>query len=347
MEIEIKKCDDPEEWSSNLTEFNYSLFITPPWVESFTNEKQNSVYLELFLHGESIAKISGLSITSKIAFHKKLLFYAGPAIKRNTPVTMIDPCIRALVTFAKINRYCRLVLLSYDFGYISAYSNEYGFSERSEFIINLLQDKNIINGNISRNFKRSVGKAIKQGYEVKETESSTMADHLVQLMQETKRIRLYKGYSDYNYFYFPGFNRTSLDNLIKEKAVHFYYIEKDEKILAVQAIMQYNQKAYALFIGINEDGYKNGVPSFIDYTVALMLKAKSYEYLNYGGVPTDKTHLGIAHFKKSMGAYEVHSSYGSTNFLIFPHYLLNPLIKRIRKYHSNYLVNILKRTFDL
>jgi lipid II:glycine glycyltransferase (peptidoglycan interpeptide bridge formation enzyme) len=347
MEIEIQQNFNRVEWSGNLNDFNFSLFITPPWIESVKSDLQRPIYLDFISQGESIAKIAGFSFDTGFTFQRKLFFYAGPAVRKNMPEATSDDCIETLVKFTKKNRYARMVLLSYDYKYISACHKNYGFSLRSEFIINLIQDKEIINKNISRNVKRSIKKALNQGYELKETNAEQMLEHLVHLMQETRRIRLSKHYSDYNYFYLPGFTLTSLKNLIKEKAVHFYYIEKYSKILAVQAIIQYNQKAYALFIGVDEEGYKNGVPSFMDYSVVTLLKNNNYEYLNFGGVPTDKTHHGIAHFKEMLGAVEVFSSYGSTNFLIFPYYLLNPLIKRIRKLQDNSLLNFIKKSLNL
>jgi hypothetical protein len=347
MNLEIRQNQSYETWSETLNEYNYSLFITHAWVESLTNSTKKPIYLDFFSGDTGIAKIAGFSFDSGLFWQRKLLFYAGPALKSNLPETSADKCIDALLRYAKKYRYSRVVLLSYDYPYSSINWKMLGLSERSEFIIDLLQEKETINKSISRESKRLITRAIEYGFVFKESCSSEMTGHLIKLMQETKRIRLSKGYGDYNYFYFPGFNQQSLENLVRKEVIHFYTVEKDSEIYAVQAVMQDNQKAYALFIGVNAEGYRFGVPSFIDYSIISLLRNNHYKYLNFGGVPTQKTHQGLIHFKKSLGAKQQFSSYGSTNFLVFPYTLLNPVVRMIRKIPGNALVDYIKKVVHI
>jgi hypothetical protein len=332
-----------DSWSADLNDYDYSIFLLPQWIESLREDNQQTLYLDFYSNGSLIAKISGLACHSRFTFQSKLLFYAGPAIKRNLPSETIDQCILALANYAKANKYCRLVVLSYDYRHVSTLSKDLGFAERSEYIVDLTQDKEKLLSCFAKDVKRRTRVAQKNEFVFKETDSPEMSVKLIQLMQETRRIRLDKGYMDYDFFYLPGFKLKTFENLIRNKIIHFYYAEKNSEIFVVQAVMQHNRKAYALLIGVNAEGYRNGLPSFVDYHLILSLKEKNYEYIDFGGIPIDKSHKGLVHFKKSIGAITHTSTYGSTNFLIFPYTLLNPVIRRLRKMPENRIMNYLKR----
>lgn len=166
-------------------------------------------------------------------------------------------------------------------------------------------------------------------------------------MKETKKRRLLKGYTNYNPFYFPYFNEDSLRKLLKAKVVKLYVVKKDDIVWAVQVVYEYDHKSYGLFVGINQEGYNYGIPSFIDLGIINDLKNNGFHYFNMGGVPTDKTHLGIASFKKMFGARECSSSYGSTNFLLFPYTILNPLVTLLRRFSGSAALIFVKRNLGL
>jgi hypothetical protein len=344
--IKILPISDHESWSSQLVEYDHSMFITPFWIESLKDKDKQPLYLDFLLGEEVIAKIGGFSVSSKYAFQRKLLFYAAPAIKKSLPESIIDQCITALVQYTKAEKICRLILLSYDSRHISNLQERYGFSKRSEYIIDLTQDKEKIKNNISRNVKREYKNAISHGFVFKETVSVDMTGHLINLMKETQRIRISKGYGNYNYFYINGLNQEAFVNLVRKNVIHFYCVERDSEVFAVQAVLQANHQAYALLIGMNAAGYEHGLSSFIDYSLIQFLKENNYSYVNFGGVPIDKSHKGIADFKRRLGAMQHFSSYGSTHFLIFPYNLVNPLVRLLRRAPENPVVTYLKKTVN-
>ena len=112
---------------------------------------------------------------------------------------------------------------------------------------------------------------------------------------------------------------------------------------ALLTVMIIGQRAYGLFIGVTSDGYRDGVPSFLDYSVMMLLKERNFEYFNFGGVPTDGTHSGLVSFKERLGAEGKKSIYGSTNFLLFPYTVLNPLINLARKMPDNKMIRYVKK----
>jgi hypothetical protein len=293
-----------------------------------------------------IAKIAGFSDHARFAFQRKLLFYAVPAPKKYFSENIIDRCIMALIDYTRSQRKCRLILLSYDSRHISLFQEKYGFSRRSEFLVDLTKDQDILGKDISRNVRRDYKKAVSHGYVFKESMSADMAGPLKNLMEETRKMRISKGYSDYNYFYINGLNERTFARLIQKNVIHFYYVERDSEIFAIQAVMEINNRAYALLIGVTPVGYEHGLPSFIDYCLILSLKKKNYSYVNFGGVPIDKTHQGLADFKRRLGAVQHYSSYGSTHFLIFPYNLLNPLVRLLRQAPENPAINYLKNIIN-
>ncbi len=342
-EVRILSCSDSESWYVDQEDYDFSMFIAPFWIESLKDENKRPLYLDFFQGEKVIAKIGGFAVNSNYAFQRKFLFYAAPALKKNLPDNIIDRCIRALIRYTRTEKMCRLILLSYDSRHISNLQKKYGFSGRCEYLVDLKQDKEKIKNNISRNVKRDYKDAISHGFVFKEVVSTDMSSRLINLMKETKKVRISKGYSDYNYFYINGLNEDTLRNLISRDVIHFYCVERDSELFAVQAVMQNNQQAYALLIGVKAEGYQYGLPSFIDYSLILSLKEKNYSYINFGGVPIDKTHKGLADFKKRLGAVECFSTYGSTHFINMPYVLLNPLVRLLRKLPDNPLVDQIKR----
>jgi lipid II:glycine glycyltransferase (peptidoglycan interpeptide bridge formation enzyme) len=212
---------------------------------------------------------------------------------------------------------------------------KYGFGLKSEYAVDLQQDKESLIKNFSKNVRRENRKAIEQGFIFKECPPAEMLGHLIGLLKQTNNIRIAKGYKDYNYFYITGLNENTLKKLIDQNVIHFYSVERDSVLYSLQAVVEHSDRAYAILIGTSGEGYTFGLPSFMQYSLILRLRERNFKYLNFGGIPTDQSHKGLIHFKKSLGAVEHFSSYGSSSFLIFPFYFLNPIVFILRKLPEN------------
>lgn len=343
MDISVAPALNRAEWTKNLEEFNYSLFIIPEWIESLKTHQLQPIYLDFQDNNGVVAKISGFRSDHKRSFLRKMTFYAGPALRKGMPESLIKNCIAALAEYAKKQGYSRIVVLSYDFPYIVDLKiNGYGSVKRSEYYIDLTQDEKAIMQGFSNNVKRNITKAKKNEFTFRESDSPSLTVRLIELLEETRKIRLSKGYKDYNYFYFPGFTIASLNKLIESGVIKFFLIEKTDIIYGIHVVLARKTKAYGLFIGFSPEGYINSIPSFLESATLFSLKNNGYEYFNFGGVPTDETHLGISDFKRRLGAVRKYSSYGSTNFLIPPFTILNPAVNILRTYSDTIIINKIK-----
>lgn len=107
--IEINR----DEWESSLSDFTYSLFITPQWVSAMENENSKAVYINFVKRNSIIAKIAGVVMRGKNLKGNQLYFYAGPALRGSNQATY-DECFEALKRFAQYNNMKRVIVGSYD-----------------------------------------------------------------------------------------------------------------------------------------------------------------------------------------------------------------------------------------
>jgi lipid II:glycine glycyltransferase (peptidoglycan interpeptide bridge formation enzyme) len=119
-------------------------------------------------------------------------------------------------------------------------------------------------------------------------------------------------------------------------------VQRDQQVFSVHAVLQREQKAYGLLIGTTQEGYQEGIPSYINYETIMYLQAHNFTYFNFGGVSLDQTHKGLSTYKDSMGTVKTASYYGSTNFLTFPHKLVNPLMNLARSLPENRLIKVIQ-----
>jgi hypothetical protein len=341
--IHVRVCDEAEAWSMTLNDFNYSLFIIPEWIKSLQTTQRRPVYIDFLLNNEVIAKLAGLQFDTDDAYKRKLYFHAGPAVRLNADHSLHDKCLNSLVRYAKRNDIARIVLLSYDYKHKSCVKRPFHFSIRQELIVDLTPDKEQIHNKFSRSFLGTYKKAIKEGCVFSENGSIAMVDTLADLLEETKKIRLSKGYEDYNPYYIPLFNKNSLISLIQHGAVRIFLAKKELEICAIFMALSRGNKAYGLLTGTSKEGYKAGAPSFLEYCVLMTFKNEGIQYLNLGGIPLENVKSGLVQFKKSIGAFPVESTYGSTNFLRFPYNLLNPIMSLARILPANKIVKIVQQ----
>lgn len=339
----IDKIDNAHIWQTDLEQYDYSLFISPEWVSSFRNEHRTPVYFNFIENDVCIIKLAGIRIDDIKPFRRKLFFHAGPALKIGLSKSYYIECLRLLASYAKRSGVGRVSMLSYDFKDQISVRNTFHFDTRHELIIDLNKEREELDRTLTKDVKRRYRKAVEKGFYVREVNTTEMIDTLVLLLNETKSVRLSKGYNEYNPFYVPLLDKEVTKNILKNKALRIFVAYLGDQIHAISVNMVRERKAVGLLLGITAEGYQNGVSSFVDYYQITQLNEDGYQYLNLGGISLDKTHSGLLKYKKSLGAYPVASTYGSTNFLVFPYSLGNPLMSLGRLLPDNKIVKLLQR----
>jgi hypothetical protein len=342
LEYSLHCINSVDDWRKDLDTFNYSLFLSPEWLRSICRQDRKPIYFDFRKGINTVGKFAGLSIGSNV-FSRLLYFFSGPAVKDSDTV-ITGLLVDKIIDYAVHNRYNRVIIRSYDYKMkLTCSNNKLKQLPRTEYSVSLLQSDDQLLSSINKKLARHIRQQAKQGIAFHEDNSDRLPDMLIGLLNETRKKRLLKGYKKYDFFYFPFFDETCLHKLIKEKAIRFFYALHEGEIDCMQVVFTLDTKSYALFIGTNSTGYKLGLSAFIQYFTIFRLKEEGYNYLNLGGIPGDPSSKGLDYFKRSVGALPWEISGGSTNFLLFPYSLLNPLLNLGRMIPNNRIKKLFLR----
>ncbi len=331
-----------KEWGKNLSLFHYSLFISPKWIEAVADTNHKPVYLDITINEKTVGKISGLVIKGGKT-RSFLYFYAGPALIK-IDQDIHNKCLNTIFKYARKNSYYKVIIDSYDNKHSLKYTKNKNLqNKRVEYAIPL--HKGIKNIEMSKRFRRNVKKGKKINPKISESQDTRNISTLIELLSSTKKIRIRKYNKHYNPFYLKNLNETTLKKLLTSGIAHLRYSVSDNSIDCMEFNLEKDDRAYMLLKGANENGYKNGLSSFLSYYLIKQYTNNGFSYYNQGGRPSGEDGEGLALYKKSMGAEEI-TVYGvTTNFLTFPLILLNPFLTVVRKLpnNNNPVVKFLKR----
>ncbi len=322
------------QWREDLSDFELSLFMTPEWVEAFSSDDNPPLFLNFLLNGEVVGKIAGLWVKQGRLKGDQLFFYASPALKEHNQ-SLLNDCCQALLNFARQNSVQRVVMGSYDqpTGLACEVTGFYT-NERYEYVVALQPEMNGVA--FSQNLKRNVKKAKKLNAALVNGDEAHLLKRLVELLKNTLEQRVSKYGKDYNPFYLPHMNETSLQRLIDLKAGKFYKVklEGDEVCHSVLFNLERGDKAFNLLVGSDDLSYQHGFAALADYELIHMYQAAGFRYYNLGGGTDDAGSAGLERSKQSKGAVKKVVYGATTNFLCYPHRLLNPVIRVLRYWKS-------------
>ncbi len=300
--------------------------MTSAWLSAITNNDINPLYLRFILADKPVAIAGGVEVLIGKGPAKQLLFYSGIASSSNDPF-LIKKCKYELYIYARDNGYQRVVMKSYDNQlYVPAEINKFKKLERMEYIFRLDSYKESVIDGFSRSLRRKARKAKRDGTVLKKSYSVEMVEKLFEFLDETYNVRQLKGYGAYACLFLPFFGRGEIEKLVQARHAALYYAERQNEILSMSLVFSYQKKAYGLLMGTSRNGYKAGVPSFLNFELASILKEQGYSYLNIGGVQRDVKHQGLKDFKDQLGTDIVGSGEEVTNFLNPPLSYFNPLL---------------------
>jgi len=326
--LKIKLCHSISDWESDLSEFNYSIFQTPQWIETIS--KQNSlspVYIDIFYKNKKSGKISGIVKKNKYT-GKQIYFYSGPAIK-DPDINLYTGTIRALKKYLKREKYTRLNFGSYGCLFAPEVKiRSFHPVMRKEYIVNL--ESPDYHKNYSRNIRRNIKKG-KELYPELAINNITI-EEIKRLLESTRQYRLNHDKKEYHPLPLPYFNNyNTLNTLLKTEITSTYSISIKGQIAGFLLTLEKHPYASALLTGIDMNFYSSGLSPCLYDQVFTELHNKGFHYINLGGIPDGEEGGKLAHFKKSLGAKEVILYGASSDFLIYPYKLLNPGINIIRK----------------
>lgn len=336
-----------KEWDQNLQNFNPGCLMNTEWVESIADIDKESIYINFIESGNTIGKIGGLIVYPKKASKKHLYFYSGPALREES-AHLVGQVLEQLILFASRTCNNRVVIRSYDYNLkLPNRIKSFRVSSRKEYIVNLSGTIEAVSSRFSKSARKHSNKAkLRFNLTLEETKEAHSVDKLVTLMEETRRIRLSKGYADYNYYYIPYVRKEVLIKLLSLGRARIFYVKNSEgEINCIRFVLANKPRAFSLYIGTNEIGYSQRSPNFMNYELAIKLCSEGYSEIGLGGVQSDSSRLKLSAFKKSVGGVLVKRMGGSTNYLIWPKNLLNPLMEMARGLPELRIVNTLKKKY--
>ena len=316
--ITIIEESDLQRWNTCLQSFPTNLFIRPEWLECFRKPKLTPIYFHFVSESATVGLAAGLSVEPPYRILKPLyrtiFFFSGPTYLRSQDFSRA--CLEKLTDYARINRYSHLHFGSWDYPYPLDFRGlSFHRITREEYIIDLRGTQSDVSKKINRMIRRKIKKAREQGLTVHESCSPEWAEILISLLEETRKVRLSKGYKDYSYFYIPYFDSNVIRKLLKNKIAKIFYVKQGDEILCAQLIITAGTRAYPLLVGSKPKGYELGAYALILSEQIERFNTAGVESLNLGGMAGDSSVSGLAFFKNSFGAEKYLCSGGRTSHL--------------------------------
>lgn len=337
--LKIETVNTANNWIKNLNNFSYSVFITPEWLNALADSAHTPIYLDFYSNQELVAKLAGFLCGNNKS--KQLYFYSAPAMMHLNS-NLLSECLNELYNYAKINGYSRIIIGSYGNNHSVNFSaKKYFKNERSEYLLDLKNGLNEVK--TSSRFRRNVKKGQKVNPEVIASKSTNHLHNLKQLLNTTKSARLKKFNKDYNPFYLKNLTPSSLHNLLNNNIGHIYYIQCGDNINCMEFNIEIENKVYMLLKGSDEYGYNHGLSSYLSHFLTHKYSNGGVIVYNQGGRPRGEDGEGLDIFKKSMGAKEVIAYGATTNYITYPHKLLNPILNLGRLLPDIEAVNFFKK----
>lgn len=319
---------EAENWAADLSQFAHSLFLAPEWIESVRKENDIPIYLNISYKNEVVGKISGL--IRKFGYLKGCQFYsyASFALKESNQL-LFNEFHNLLLRFAVKNRISRIIIGSYDQqNSLVCQSKKFYTTKRLEYHVDLKRE----DIHFSKGFRKNARKAQNNGFEIKKSDSESIVEILVGLLNSTRQHRLIKYGVDYNPFFLPGMDEETLKQLVKRKYANLVYATKNgEAPSSIQINLIKDNRIYGLLMGSNDTAYELGIPSLIDLTIIQQGQETADVYYNTGGIPVNEENKGLAQYKEAMGGEKKNVFGATTNYLTFPYKLLNPIMALGRK----------------
>lgn len=278
------------------------------------------MYLRFSCGSEPLGLAAGLAIEpacrplrkSLSRLYRPFVLFSGPAICRPDR-TLARDCIQELIDFAADSNHTHLVVGSWDYPQMVDFDLlPLHRVIREEYIIDLRGEWRDIQQAMRKGILQQTRKASRLGIVFVEKDTSDAIDDLIALLEQTRLIRLEKGYAEYSYYYLPYLDGPLLFRLFQNKIARVFCAQLQDRILSMNLILVHGNRAYALLIGTNGEGYKLRAPAFLAFNTIKTLKEEGIDYLNMGGVPRDSSRDRLVFAKTALGAKRYVCSGGAT-----------------------------------
>ncbi len=297
----VQECA-PDGWDEFVARFPSSgPFHTRAWCESFRNADRTPIYLRLLSRGTPVGGAAGILYSPAPAFlrglDRRAFFFSGPALAAMDGAS-IRACIGDLRRHAEDRGVTSLINLGRDY----PYAYDWGGSRAHvhvthEYLVELRGPWQDVKARMRRSIPEQERKAERAGLTFHVHRDASMLSPLMELLESTRLRRLRKSGIHFSPYYLPHLGDSNLRSLAASDIARFFVARRGDAPLCVLLVLAFRKRAYALWIGCADEGYRLRAPAFVWYNAMRALAAEGTESLNLAGAGPS-----VAFAKTSLGA---------------------------------------------
>lgn len=171
-------------------------------------------------------------------------------------------------------------------------NNGYKYEEHLDVLINLKKSRTELEYNLHKERKRNIAKAEKEGLTFKVLDEENHIKTVILLLKKTyNRIKVPFSYE--KLFFNTQF---ILDNNVK-----FFGAFWEDKMIAGQVRLCYNDTVYAWYAGSDSDYFNKRPNDFLLWNVIMWSKENEYKVFDFGGAGKPNVPYGVRDYKLKFG----------------------------------------------
>ncbi len=302
----------PDGWDEVVCRLGGPVFHSTLWAEyqRKTKNVQPMFLLARDENGNECAGAVAFFLQSHRPFaswvFRKLQLPAHPFV-RDHDGAVAAQIVQRCEELARTLKCSRITIDSFMSGRSAFVPSEYGYmeSQRLEFSLDLSRDMDSLWKGIRKDQRERIRRLERMGVtvEIGTTEEDLQGLRLAREATQTKRSGQGQGYqlsSD------DGFYEGIYEHLLNRGAARLFVARHSGQVVAALFFVIFNGKAYSVFSGSTDQGYKLGTQCGLFWTAVETFKADGFQELNRGGVSasaaseSDPLH-GIYLFKVRLG----------------------------------------------
>lgn len=302
----------PDGWDDTVRALGGSIFHSALWA---AYRRRADAIEPLFLLGRDpdgapVAAGLALETSSSRAISARLFrdlrLTAHPVVRDADP-GLAAAFMRAVERLARTRGCTRLELDSFMSGTSPLRPAEHGFAEteRVEFSLDLLRDAEALWQGIRKDQREKIRRLKREGVVI--TEGTSLEDlRALGAAREATQARRDERGQGYDLPTDGGLYEALYRHLMSQGAARLFIARQADTVLAAILFSTFNGRAYSVFSGSTENGYRLGTQSGLFWAAVETFKAEAFRELNRGGVPGsaavegDPLH-GIYTFKLRLG----------------------------------------------
>ncbi len=312
VSLEAHPGTAPEGWDDTVRALGGSIFHSALWA---SYQRRAGTIEPLFLLGrdrDGAPVAAGLALESSSStvitarLFRDLRLTAHPVVRDADPGLTVA-FMSAVETLARKRGCTRLELDSFMSGTSPLRPAEHGYAEagRVEFSLDLARDAEALWQGIRKDQREKVRRLKREGVVI--SAGTSLEDlRALSTAREATQVRRDERGQGYDLPSDGDLYEALYRHLTSQGAARLFVARQTDTVLAAILFSTFNGRAYSVFSGSTESGYRLGTQSGLFWAAVETFKAEGFQELNRGGVPGsaasegDPLH-GIYTFKLRLG----------------------------------------------